>query len=343
MLPASFAAAYVNVALNTRCRGGSKLVVDDRPGSRAGAKLVAGTVPAFEAALVTAQGRARVVKLKGWLDAPAVLAVAATLERHLAACPGVVSVVAKAAEFEESAPTRAAVRVLAGVLVHQLPAAARVEAAKGVVVELHGGSASVDALAELLCSRCRLATLEDEAWSAARPAAQHAAKLKLKVGCLDGAVDGASIPGLREALVELRGATRAVSVAMPSDAISCAAAAAGRLGLQMAGLVSVKLRGRLSDAAVACVLGALHAVPRIYAVKLVRHQADAAHCEQLVAGLLRCDSPALQLACKRKPALGAAPGGSSKHSWELRRDGACSAAAAAPAGSSAIAAALCTL
>lgn len=317
-VPPSFPARYVNAVLNAGLThaGGSKLVVDDREGSEHGAKVVVSSAHAFESVLLSSGALLRVVKLKGWLDASAIQKLGWLFERHLPACPAIRSVVLKAANFEDLPAARGALQQLATVLASHLPADATIVPAKKM--SLPAGAASSSDLAAVLVARCRAAT---DAETAARSGLDpRTAKVKVKLGCLDGAAAGAQVPGVAQAVAQLS-ARQVLSVAMPSDAVCCAAATAGAVELRVAPLASVKVRGRVSDAAVSCVLDAVNAAGGIASVKLVRYVATGAQCAALVGGLVRASPPTIELACKREVAGPDGATSKAKHAWLLRRDG----------------------
>ena len=132
------------------------------------------------------------------------------------------------------------------------------------------------------------------------------------------------MPGLVPALAQLI-APHATSIAMPTDAVCCVAASAGSYELRVAPLASVKVRGRLSDAAVACVLQAVASASGIAsgisAVKLVRYSASASQCRALVEGLQRASVAAIELSCKRGVVGPDGVATKAKLSWRLRSGG----------------------
>lgn len=341
LLLGAFPAAYVNVVLNGSLSpdAGSKLVVDDRVGSQHGAKLVVGAAAAFEAGLVAAGGAARVLKIKGALGPKDVATLAAVLERHLPSCPALTAVSAKGATFldggdgGDGSARAAALEQLAAALVHHAPPGALVNPGKG------GPTRPAEEFSPAELASALLAAGGSPAEGGAAPGGggggwdPRAAKLKLKLGCLDAA--GAGGPASLEALdamladAALTG-QREVRLPVPPDAVCCAGAGAGGITLRIAATDGIKLRGRLSAAAVGRAVAAAGALPAgpPRRVAVVRHTADADGAAALVGGLAAA-APArgMQLVCKREDDAAAAPTVTGKprkekRSWALRPDGA---------------------
>lgn len=332
-----FPAAYVNVVLNTAaCAGGkapdSKFVVDDRPGSEHGGKVVATSVASFEAVLF-AGPQVRVLKLKGPLTPAVTRELAAVLERHL---PDLRSALrafnAKNATIVgDGEEASAAAAVLAGALTSHLPPDARLCPVKKVE-----RAVSEFASAEEVAGHLLARPPADAVPAAVDP---RSVKLKLKAGCLDGAGSGSGSdydPSWVDVGVASLGASGgAASLPLPSDAVCCAAATGGDWRVRTGPVTGLKLRGRLSPAAARLVAHVATAAPTLAAVTVVRHTATPSDAAAFVAGLravARAHGSALALTVKR-----AAPGGGKTvHKWAL-------AGAPADAGEdAAVAAALAT-
>jgi hypothetical protein len=319
-----FPAAYVNVVLNTgACAGGeapdSKFVVDDRPGSEHGGKVVATSVTSFEAAVLFAgPQRLRVLKLKGALTPAVTRELAAVLERHLPDLGAVRSFNAKNATIVgDPGDAAAAAAVLAGVLTSHLPPTARLCPIKKVERAV-SEFASVDEVATHLLARPPTApdaAAADADASGRAPSDPRCVKLKLKAGCLDGDVGG-DPSWVDGGVASLGGAGGSASLPLPSDAVCCAAATGGDWRVRTGPVTGLKLRGRLSPAASRLVLHVASTAPTLGAITVVRHTATPAHAVSFVAGLravARARGSTVALTVKRA----AAGGGKTVHKWAV--------------------------
>ena len=311
-----FPASYVNVALNTSaCTGQSdmdcKFVVDDRPGSENGMKIVATSMETFESALLFAGNRLKLIKLKGEFSSSMIERLCNVLERHLPDSQSLTAFNMKMATFEDSDLSRAALGRMAVVVLSLSPPSLVLTPAKKVD-KLLGEFVSSDELVQHLTARCTVASAD-----IANPALRdpRAAKLKFKAGCLDGASPGYA--WLDDALRDLRtpNSVSIVKLPLPSDAVCCAAAAAGEWPIRVGPVAGIKVRGRLSDKAVALVLHTVRTVPTVGKISLVRYETDSAAAALFVPGL--CDAAVGRSASLDVNVVKKTIDGKLKQSWHL--------------------------